>query len=488
MATLVLLDGHSLAYRAFYALPTDLATKAGTVTNAVFGFTSMLVKLLSDEKPEYLAVAFDAPARTFRYDLDPDYKAGRKETPDLFAAQMPLIREVLDTMQVPQLCVEGVEADDVIATLATRAAAEGIDVIVVTGDRDAFQLIEDPHIKVLYNRRGVSDYVLYDEAGIAERYLGVTARQYPQYAALRGDNSDNLPGVPGIGEKTAAALIVKYGDLDAVFEHLDELPPKQRQNLGEHKDRVLLNRTMTYLRRDLELEFEPTDLRQGAWDPEAVRTLFNQLEFRSLFARLPMAMGESAPPPETDRLECVVANLGEADGAAKFLAEVKASGSRYVLEPRFAGVPGRSELLGLAVARSEDAATYLPAHVLEAPAVVEALAQLLAAEGPPLVGHRVKELTHGLRRLPGGDVIDVRTLDVDTAVAAYLLDPAETTYELPDLARRYLSLDVAAGTAAEEGQLDLDGSSGVEEAGRRAAAVHRLATALEDGLAVRELT
>jgi len=488
MATLVLLDGHSLAYRAFYALPTDLATKAGTVTNAVFGFTSMLVKLLSDEKPDYLAVAFDAPARTFRYDLDPEYKAGRKETPDLFAAQMPLIREVLETMQVPQLCVEGVEADDVIATLATKAAAEGMDVIVVTGDRDAFQLIEDPHVKVLYNRRGVSDYVLYDEAGIAERYLGVTARQYPQYAALRGDNSDNLPGVPGIGEKTAAALIVRYGDLDAVFEHLDELPPKQRQNLGEHKDRVLLNRTMTYLRRDLELEFEPTDLRQGAWDPEAVRTLFNQLEFRSLFARLPMAMGESAPPPETDRMECVVANLGQADEAAQFLAGVRAAGARYVLEPRFAGVAGRSELLGLAVAGGGDAATYLPAHVLEAPVVVAALADLVGPGGPPLVGHRVKELTHGLRRLPGGETIDVRTLDLDTAVAAYLLDPAETTYELPDLARRYLSLDVAAGTAAEEGQLDLDGSSGVEEAGRRAAAVHRLAAALEDGLAARELT
>ncbi|HVW32968.1 MAG TPA: 5'-3' exonuclease H3TH domain-containing protein, partial [Acidimicrobiia bacterium] len=337
MATLVLLDGHSLAYRAFYALPTDLATKAGTVTNAVFGFTSMLVKLLSDEKPDYLAVAFDAPVRTFRYDLDPEYKAGRKETPDLFAAQMPLIREVLETMRVPQLCVEGVEADDVIATLATRGAAEGLDVIVVTGDRDAFQLIEDPHIKVLYNRRGVSDYVLYDEAGIAERYLGVTARQYPQYAALRGDNSDNLPGVPGIGEKTAAALIVKYGDLDGVLEHLDELPPKQRQNLGEHKDRVLLNRTMTFLRRDVELEYAPTDLRQGAWDPEAVRTLFNQLEFRSLFARLPTAMGESAPPPETDALECVVADLGDAAEAARYLDEVRAAGGRYVLEPRFAG-------------------------------------------------------------------------------------------------------------------------------------------------------
>ena len=497
MATLVLLDGHSLAYRAFYALPTDLATKAGTVTNAVFGFTSMLVKLLADEKPDYLAVAFDAPVRTFRYDLDPEYKAGRKETPDLFKSQMPLIREVLETMQVPQLCVEGVEADDVIATLATGAAAEGMDVIVVTGDRDAFQLIEDPHIKVLYNRRGVSDYVLYDEAGIAERYLGVTARQYPQYAALRGDNSDNLPGVPGIGEKTAAALIVKYGDLDTVFDHLDELPPKQRQNLGEHKERVLLNRTMTYLRRDLELEFAPGELRQGAWDPEAVRTLFNQLEFRSLFARLPMAMGEAAPPPETDALECVVDNLGEPEAAVRFLGEVATAGRRYILEPRFTAALGRSDLLGLAVATDDSSAAYLPADVLEAPSVVAALSALVGPGGPPLVAHRAKDLTHGLRRLPGGEAIDVRTLDLDTAVAAYLLDPAESTYELPDLARRYLQLDVAAGTAAAEGpgggvspqgSLDLDGTSGVEETGRRAVAVHRLAVALEEGLAARELT
>ena len=498
MATLVLLDGHSLAYRAFYALPTDLATKAGTVTNAVFGFTSMLVKLLGDEQPEYLAVAFDAPARTFRYELDPEYKANRKETPSLFASQMPLIREVLDTLQVPVLCVEGVEADDVIATLATLAAGDGLDVIVVTGDRDAFQLIEDPHIKVLYNRRGVSDYVLYDEAGIKERYLGVTALQYPQYAALRGDSSDNLPGVPGIGEKTAASLIVKYGDLDGVFEHLDELPPKQRLNLGEHKERVLLNRTMTYLRRDVGLPFGVADLRQGAWDAEAVRVLFNQLEFRSLFARLPTAMGEAAAPPESDALECTVATEPDPAAAARLLREVASAGGRYALEARFTGAVGRSDLLGLAVARADQpgGATYLPAHVLEAPIVVDALAALVGA-GAPLVAHRAKELMHGLRRLPGGDSIDVRTVDVDTAVAAYLLDPAESTYELPELARRYLSLEVAAPTAAGggsgvsprviEGTLDLDGTSGVEETGRRAAAVLQLAGALEEGLAAREL-
>src|SRR4051812_33600505 len=259
MSKLLLLDGHSLAYRAFYALPSDLATKAGTVTNAVYGFTAMLTKVLTDEKPTHIGVAFDAPGGTFRDDMDSQYKAGRKETPDLFSSQLPLIREVLDALEMPVLEVRGVEADDVIATLATRAADDGIDVVVVTGDRDTFQLVRDPHLKVLYNKRGVSDYALYDEAGIIERTGGVTPAQYPEYAALRGDTSDNLPGVPGIGEKTAAKLITGYGNLEGIFEHLDELPPKQRENLGEARDRVFLNRQMSRLVLDVELDVEPAD-------------------------------------------------------------------------------------------------------------------------------------------------------------------------------------------------------------------------------------
>ncbi|HEV2308958.1 MAG TPA: DNA polymerase I, partial [Acidimicrobiia bacterium] len=174
MPKLILVDGHSLAYRAFYALPTDLATKAGTVTNAVYGFTSMLIKVLGDEHPDFVAVAFDAPGGTFRDEMDAEYKAGRQATPAVFSAQLPLVREVLDVLRIPVLTIEGVEADDVIATLATQAAGAGIDVIVVTGDRDTFQLVADPHIKVLYNKRGVSDYALYDEAGIEERTGGVT--------------------------------------------------------------------------------------------------------------------------------------------------------------------------------------------------------------------------------------------------------------------------------------------------------------------------
>src|SRR5256884_1351681 len=196
MSKLLLLDGHSLAYRAFYALPTDLATRTGTITNAVYGFTSMLIKMLGDEKPEYIAVDFDTGAPTFRDEMDSDYKAGCKETPDVFSSQLPLIHEVLDALEIPTLEVEGVEADDVIATLAEQAAGEGIDTVIVTGDRDTYQLVRDPHVKVLYNRRGVSDYVLYDEAGIVERTGGGTAAQYPHYAPPPGGTSDNLPRGP----------------------------------------------------------------------------------------------------------------------------------------------------------------------------------------------------------------------------------------------------------------------------------------------------
>src|SRR5262245_2651606 len=307
---LLLIDGLSLAFRAFYALPADLSTPNGTITNAVYGFTSMLVKVLADEQPTEIAVVFDAPGRTFRDDLDPDYKGTRKETPDIFVPQLPLIHEVVDALRIPTLQIEGVEADDVIATLATQAADAGTDVVIVTGDRDAYQLVRDPHLKVLYNRRGVSDYVLYDEAGILER-TGVTPAQYPEYAALRGDPSDNLPGVPGVGEKTAAKLINTYGNLEGIYEHLDELPPRQRQNLSEARERVFLNRQMSRLRLDCDVDAVPAELRMGAWDREQVRVLFDQLEFRTLLPRLLEAVGDTSAADdalgETLDVEVVVA-------------------------------------------------------------------------------------------------------------------------------------------------------------------------------------
>jgi DNA polymerase-1 len=481
MPKLLLLDGHSLAYRAFFALPTDLATKSGTVTNAVYGFTSMLTKVLADEKPDYIAVAFDAPGGSaYRYELDPDYKAGRKETPDLFASQLPLIHEVLDALEIPQLQVPGVEADDVIATLATQAADEDIDVVVVTGDRDTFQLVRDPHLKVLYNRRGVSDYALYDEAGIAEKCLGVTPARYLDYASLRGDTSDNLPGVPGIGEKTAAKLITIYGSLEGIFEHVDELPPKQRTNLAEARERVFKNREMSRLVCDVDVGVTPAELRQGAFDGERVRVLFNQLEFRTLLPRVLEAVGGAAePPPEAKDLEVEVRVARDAQAAAEAL-RAAARGDRVALEPRWAGEPVRSPLAGLALATAagEDA-TYMAADLLSDASGRDALTALTSAGSPPLVVHRGKELMHALE-------IELMSLEHDTAVMAYLLDPGEGKYALEDLALRYLGVEVRSPDQVE-GMLDFEGDAAARETGRRVAVLPQLADSLSESLAARDL-
>jgi len=481
MSKLLLLDGHSLAFRAFFALPTDLATASGTVTNAVYGFTSMLAKVMADERPDGIAVAFDTPKPTFRDDMDPDYKAGRAETPDVFRSQLPLIREVLATLAIPVVEVDGVEADDVIATLATRAAAQGDDVIVVTGDRDTYQLVEDPHVRVLYNKRGVSDYALYDEAGIEER-TGVVPRLYPQYAALRGDTSDNLPGVPGIGEKTAAKLLNTYGSLEGVYEHLDECPPKQRQNLGEHRERVFRNHEMMVLRRDVDLDVGPDDLRRGPVDAEAVRVLFNQLEFRTLLPRILDAVGDTGAADAVEVgevLEVEVERLHEAGAAAERLRAL-ATSARLAMAARWAGVPGRSDLLGVALATDESHALHLPGDLLADDAVAVAMRALVAPGGPGLDAHRAKELTHGLR-------VDVRTLRHDTAIMAYLLDPADGKYVLDDLVGRHLGVELRSPDV-EEGTLDFDGEAGIDDTGRRAAAVLRLADALAAALDARELT
>jgi DNA polymerase-1 len=477
MPKLLLLDGHSLAYRAFFALPTDLATKAGTVTNAVYGFTSMLTKVMADEQPDHIAVAFDAPGgSTYRKELDSEYKAGRKETPDLFRSQLPLIHEVLDALEIQQLEIAGVEADDVIATLATQAAELGMDVVIVTGDRDSYQLVADPHIKVLYNKRGVSDYALYDEAGIAERCGGVTPKQYLDYASLRGDTSDNLPGVPGIGEKTAAKLITGYGGLEGIYEHLDDLPPKQRTNLAEAKDRVFKNREMSRLNREVELDVKPGDLQQGAFDRERVRVLFNQLEFRLLLPRILEAVGDVAETPAADTLEVDVVIARDAKAAAAAL-RAAAANERVAVEARWAGAVG-GVVSGLAVSTGADA-TYIDSDLLADPDVADALGAITGPGGPPLVVHRAKELMHGLGR-------ELDSLDRDTAVMAYLLDPGEGKYLLEDLALRYLSLELTSPDRVE-GTLDFDGEANGHETGRRVAVLVRLADALAEALEAREL-
>ncbi|MDE0675330.1 MAG: DNA polymerase I, partial [bacterium] len=243
----------------------------------MFGFTRMLIRLLTDEKPEALAVVWDVSRRTFRTEMYPEYKAQRSETPDLLAPQFSLLQDFLEALEVPQLRKEGYEADDLIASMAGRASAEGWEVLAVTGDRDVFQLVDD-NFRVLYTRRGVSDTVKVTPEWVKDRY-SVPPSRYVEIAALRGDNSDNLPGVPGVGEKTAARLIGQYGEVERVFENLEELTPRLRTNLSESRAQVLLNKELMTLRRDLEVEVEIPDLVRRAWDPERVRELVTSLEF-----------------------------------------------------------------------------------------------------------------------------------------------------------------------------------------------------------------
>ncbi len=482
---LLLLDGHSLAYRAFYALPTDLATSSGQVTNAVYGFTSMLIKVVGDEKPDHLGVAFDTAVPTFRKEMDSTYKAGRKPTPDLFKSQLPLIHQVLETLAVPVIELDGTEADDVIATLAERAAAEGIDVIIVTGDRDSYQLVRDPHVRVLYNKRGVSDYALYDEAGILER-TGVTPAQYPEYAALRGDPSDNLPGVPGIGEKTAAKLVNAYSTLEGIYEHLDALPPKQRANLGDSREQVFHNRTMSVLHRDVAIDVAVDDLHIGGWDQDAVRELFVQLEFRTLYPRLLAAFGatDSAVDVAATAFDVEVTRLTTTAALTATLDSIAASRAQYALDADWLVAPGVGGLRGIAIATAADV-SYAPVDLLGDQGVIDSLTALLGADGPPLVTHRAKELMHALMRTAG---VDVASLDLDTAVMAYLIDPGEGKYDLGDLVGRYCGIElVSPDSPAAEGTFDLDGDAAGDDAGRRAAATLRLAPALRTVLDAREL-
>jgi len=491
---LFLLDGNSLVFRAFFALPIDLATRSGQVTNAVYGFTSMLVMLIRDHDPSGVAVAFDRPEPTFRDEVVEDYKGNRPETPDLLVPQFALVRDVLGALGIVILEVPGFEADDILATLATEARDAGRDAVVVTGDRDAFQLVEDPHVRVMYTRRGLSDTVVYDEAGIAER-CGVPASSYPVLAALRGDPSDNLAGVPGVGEKTAAKLVTAHHDLDGIFSHLDTLSPKLRQNLAENEERVRRNAAVIPLVRDVPLHATLDDFTLGRWDKEAVTAVFGELEMPTLWQRLaPLMGGDETPLPRTSVLDAPTVDLGTVvpDAPTTAAAAAKALGALdapvLALAPVWAGDPGRSPLAGLALAAAADDGTpvgtslWLGGDLVTAAPVTAALGRACASEDRAVVAHEAKELMRVL--LPAG--VDIETLALDTAVAAYLLDPSSGRYRLEDVVDAHLGLILDASVpAAKAGQLDLDGADTDDRPGetaRRAVALGALRPPLRRAL------
>ena len=476
MATVMLIDGNSLTYRAFFALPTDMATASGQVTNAVFGFTSMLINLMKDHEPDRIGVAFDRPEPTFRHKMTPSYKAQRESAPDILRQQMGLVRQVLDALAIPSMDVVGFEADDIIATLATQARDRGDDVIVVTGDRDSYQLVEDPHIKVLYNKRGVSDYAFYDEAGILER-TGVRPVDYVQYAAMRGDKSDNLPGVPGVGEKTAAKLINERGGIDGIYASLDEFTPKLRENLAASEDQVRSNIEMMVLVRDVELPYQIDELTRGESDSEGIKKLFDFLEFRRLWDRLAPVLGV-APTAAAEVLEPELTVYESAGDSAAALAAANSGSDILAL-----AVPDGGVHQGLAFVVDGPGAEvgFVDGRFLEDSGVRDALSTLLSVDGRPVAMHGAKPTMRTMLDMG----IDLRDLSVDTRLAAYLLDPADSRYDLGELLFRYASLEMATG-GAPEGQLDLDGgeqeSAGIQAA-REAIAVDRLVMPLREAMA-----
>lgn len=458
---LMALDGNSLAYRAFFALPDDMTNASGQVTNSVYGFTTMLLTLIKDHKPDGVAVVFDRPEPTFRHEAIAEYKAQREKAPEILIQQLGLIRELLDAMGIKWFELAGYEGDDIIATLATHANEQGHDIIIVTGDRDSYQLVQDPHVRVLYNKRGVSDYALYDEAGILER-TGVTPAQYADYAALRGDPSDNLDGIPGVGEKTAAKLINQYGNIHDVVAAAEAQTPKLKAGLLEHGERVIRNAAIMVLKRDVPLEI---DLNALAPTPDVGATvkMFEFLEFKNMPKRFNDAVatngwitrGETFEVVETHTpsVTVTVHEIEVLETEAKALAALS-SLVELTIAAHFEGEPGRSQVDGLAVVldASRGSVAYLPRDII----LSEKIARLLAS-APSVVMHDAKSVMRSLL----GDGIDIKSLKMDTSIAAYLIDPSRSSYSIADVSLSYLGSSPSEGVASD-GQFDFGGQSSDE--------------------------
>lgn len=441
--TLALLDGYSLAYRAFFALPEDLRTTTGQVTNAAYGFTSMVIKLLDEHPPEALAAVFDKGRPAERTELLPEYKANRKESPDEFKSQLPLIDEVLEAMGIPRVDLEGQEADDLIASYAETAKADGWDVLVVTGDRDLFQLVDEGDgehgaVRVLYTRRGISDTIVMDTAAVEDKY-GVPPTSYPMLAALRGDPSDNIPGVPGVGDKTASKLLAAHGTLEGIYDNIEQIRGKKvPAMLLEHRDAVMASRIVTTVNRQLPLPRPVEDFRRGEIDAPAVQRLFATLEFRSLWDRL----NETVLGAQAEEAAGGFDNeprRGDTGDIAAWLGKVP-GGQPVAVVPTTAGSLPAVEAVAIALAASGADPITARTEVLGEDDRVALQRLLSGTDDHPLWVHDGKKLHH-FARAAGFD--EPTEPMIDTEVWAYVLQPSARTYALDKLALEYLSKHLA---------------------------------------------
>jgi len=451
---LILIDGHALAYRAFHALPDDLTTSRGELTNAVYGFTSMLLKVLEDEEPTHIAVTFDK-GPTFRHEIYEAYKAHRAKMPDELRTQMDRVRAVVETLDMPIYEQEGYEADDLLGALSRQAEDEGVDTLIVTGDMDLLQLVDD-HTRVLTSRWRFSDTVIYDVQAVRDRYDGLEPKQLVDYKALMGDKSDNIPGVYGVGEKTATKLLKKYGSLDEIYEHLEEVSTRFRNRLEEGREEAFLSRRLAKIDRDAPASLDLDACRLRTFDYEEVLDLFHKLEFKSLIDRLPQP--RSLQPPgvahqlsmfgqeknadaETDgglpdedlaRYEIVT----DEEGLRRLVDRLE-DATTITVDTETTGVdPMRAELVGIALTDEEAAGFYIP---VQAPAgdprlpletALEALRPLLTSGKVRKQGHNIKYDLIVLDRCGGR----MKSISFDTMIAEWLVDPSSQSLGLKDLA------------------------------------------------------
>jgi DNA polymerase-1 len=477
--TLMLLDGNSLAFRAFYALPAEnFKTQGGLTTNAVYGFTAMLINLLRDEQPTHIAAAFDVSRQTFRSEKYPEYKAGRSATPDEFRGQIDITKEVLVALGITALAEPGFEADDIIATLATQAESEGYRVLIVTGDRDALQLVSQD-VTVLYPRKGVSELTRFTPDAVVEKY-GLTPAQYPDFAALRGDPSDNLPGIPGVGEKTASKWIVEYGSLQALVDQVDTVKGKVGESLRANLSHVILNRDLTELVKDVPLAQTPDTLRMMPWDRDQIHRLFDDLEFRVLRDRLFETLASA--DPEVEQGFDVRGGALEPGQLAAWLAE-HGTGQRFGLAVVGTHLAFDSDATALAIVSADGEGCYLDTSTMDAEDEA-ALASWLADPGMPKSLHEAKLAMHDLE----GRGWNLSGVTSDTALAAYLVRPGQRSFALDDLAVRYLKRELRAENPEQQQLSLLDDEDGVDDQAvqtllLRASAVADLADALDEELA-----
>jgi DNA polymerase-1 len=480
----MILDGYSLAFRAFYALPEDLQTTDGTHTNAVYGFTAMLIKMLQDHRPDYVVAALDMGAPLERTEQFAEYKSNRSQAPDTFSSQVPLIREVLRVMKVPIYELAGHEADDIISYLAKYGVGEGLEVKIVTGDRDFFQIV-DGDIHVLYNRRGISDIVEMDPKAVEARY-GVPPAKYVDLKALEGDTSDNLPGVPGVGTKTAAKLIQKYGSAEEAVAHASEQTPKLAANLASHAEQVALNKKLSALVEvpvdDVELE----RMRMGAWDLEEVRELFISLEFRTLLERLLADLPEAAEG-EGQPFELDV-QVFDSFGGLEKLADKLSRSQGFSLDVVIASPRGMPRSLAFSWGKGITGFVPLGPRGLTAQEVAAGVGPVLEDESVPKNVHGGRAAVLALSAMG----VTLAGLHLDTHIGSYILDPGAPGYALEEIARKYTGRELKAVGAAErdddqaQAALDLGGEEAdeiaAEDASLRALAVAEIAQAVEPEL------